>query len=291
VTPAGAPALLRRVPVTALAQLHPAGGACAACHSDGPDRPGLTAPNKRESKRSHAGRRALWSVYGDTSSSHLEHWCEESIADKRTVVDSGTTMGQQMNTCETSSADTRNEGGMLHELAAADYPRVRALVAGLTYHLSIQAVIEGTVAGRIWVDDGLDPQATFILTPEGQYLAGASDNPSFQQALTDLLLTMPTVNVTYSPGSWESTFAALLTCKFARLFPPLLCLPALPSARLARAGAAGGMRWPRSIKRSSPGRIWCISTTCGSEPPPGQTLCAMALAFASFMAPLSCRTV
>jgi GNAT superfamily N-acetyltransferase len=30
------------------------------------------------------------------------------------------------------------------------------------------------------------------------------------------LLTMPIVNVTYSPGSWESTFAALLTCKFAR---------------------------------------------------------------------------
>jgi RimJ/RimL family protein N-acetyltransferase len=105
---------------------------------------------------------------------------------------------------------------MIHELAAGDYPRVRALVAGLTYHLSIQAVIDGTVAGRIWVDDGLDPQATFILTPEGQYLAGTSDNPTFQQALTDLLLTMPTANVTYSPGTWESTFAALLTCKFAR---------------------------------------------------------------------------
>ncbi len=90
---------------------------------------------------------------------------------------------------------------MLHELAAADYPRVRALVAGLTYHLSIQAVIEGTVAGRIWVDDALDPQATFILTPEGQYLAGASDNPSFQQALTDLLLTVPIVNVTCSQAA------------------------------------------------------------------------------------------
>lgn len=105
---------------------------------------------------------------------------------------------------------------MIHELAAADFPRVRALVAGLAYHLSVQAVIDGTVAGRIWVDDELEPQATFIMTPEGQYLAGASDNHSFQQALTDLLLTMPVVNLTYSPGAWESTFAALLTCKFAR---------------------------------------------------------------------------
>lgn len=45
---------------------------------------------------------------------------------------------------------------MLYELAAEDYPRARALVAGLMYHLSIQAVIDGTVAGTIWVDDSLN---------------------------------------------------------------------------------------------------------------------------------------
>ncbi|HUY76553.1 MAG TPA: GNAT family N-acetyltransferase [Ktedonobacterales bacterium] len=105
---------------------------------------------------------------------------------------------------------------MIYELAAEDYHRVRALVAGLTYHLSVQAVIDGTVAGHIWVDDLLNPQAAFMLTPEGQYLVGASDNSAFRQALADLLLTMPVVNLTYSPGAWESTFAALLTCKFAR---------------------------------------------------------------------------
>lgn len=105
---------------------------------------------------------------------------------------------------------------MIHELTAGDYPRVRALVAGLTYHLSIQAVIDGTVAGRIWVDDARAPQATFIMTPEGQYLAGDSDTPTFVQALAELLLTMPTVNVTYSPDTWESTFPALLAGKFAR---------------------------------------------------------------------------
>jgi hypothetical protein len=61
---------------------------------------------------------------------------------------------------------------MLNELAPADYPRVAALVAGLTAHLSITAVMEGSVAGRIWVDEARDPRATFILTREGQYLAG-----------------------------------------------------------------------------------------------------------------------
>lgn len=33
------------------------------------------------------------------------------------------------------------------------------------------------------------------------------------------MLTIPIVNLTYSPGAWESTFGALLTCKFARPYP------------------------------------------------------------------------
>jgi RimJ/RimL family protein N-acetyltransferase len=105
---------------------------------------------------------------------------------------------------------------MIYELAPEDYSRVQALVAGLSAHLSIAAVLEGSVAGQIWVDDARAPQATFIQTPEGQYLAGNPDTPAFQQALAERLLTMPTVNVTYSPDSWESTFPALLAGKFAR---------------------------------------------------------------------------
>ncbi len=108
---------------------------------------------------------------------------------------------------------------MIYELASAEYHRVRALVAGLAYHLSIQAVIDGTVSGRIWVDDVLTPQATFVLAPEGQYLAGASGNLAFNQALAELLLPMPGVSLTYYPDTWEPVFAVLLTCKFARKYP------------------------------------------------------------------------
>lgn len=108
---------------------------------------------------------------------------------------------------------------MIYELAAGEYPRVRALVAGLAYHLSIQAVIDGTVAGRIWVDNVVVPQATFVLTPEGQYLAGTPTNAAFNQALADLLLPRPGASVTYDPGTWASTFATVLACKFARPYP------------------------------------------------------------------------
>jgi RimJ/RimL family protein N-acetyltransferase len=105
---------------------------------------------------------------------------------------------------------------MIYELASEDYPRVEPLVAGLSSHLSIKAVIEGSVSGEVWADDARNPGATFVLTPEGQYLAGDPDIPAFQPALAERLMTMPVVNVTYSPEAWESTFPALLSCKFAR---------------------------------------------------------------------------
>lgn len=108
---------------------------------------------------------------------------------------------------------------MIYELAPADYARVRALVAGLAYHLSIQAVIDGTVAGRIWVDDVVAPAVAFVLTPEGQYLAGAPTNAAFNQALADLLLPRPGAGVVYDPDTWEAAFAAVLACKFARPYP------------------------------------------------------------------------
>ncbi|HEY7779481.1 MAG TPA: hypothetical protein VIC85_04640 [Ktedonobacterales bacterium] len=62
-------------------------------------------------------------------------------------------------------------------------------------------MIEGRVAGQIWVDDAQDPHATFIQTPEGQYLAGDPAIPAFQRALAERLLTMPIVNMTYSPDT------------------------------------------------------------------------------------------
>jgi GNAT superfamily N-acetyltransferase len=105
---------------------------------------------------------------------------------------------------------------MIHELPPAEYIRIRPIVAGLADHLSIQAVIDGTVTGQIWVDNGPAPQTTFIRTPEGQYLAGTPTNLAFNQALADLLLAMPSVSLTYYPDTWESTLAALLPCKFAR---------------------------------------------------------------------------
>lgn len=108
---------------------------------------------------------------------------------------------------------------MLYELEPAQFACVRPLITELAYHLSIQAVIDGTVAGQIWVDDVAAPQAAFIRTPEGTYLAGSPANTAFNQALAALLLTRTRASLKYHPAAWEETFPLLLACKFARPYP------------------------------------------------------------------------
>lgn len=107
----------------------------------------------------------------------------------------------------------------LYKLDPAYYARVRPLYTGLDYHLSIQAVLEGTVTGGVWVDDIEQPQAAYVQTPEGQYLAGDPTRLAFTQALATFLLDYPRVSLKYHPDAWEATFPALLAGKFARPYP------------------------------------------------------------------------
>jgi RimJ/RimL family protein N-acetyltransferase len=62
---------------------------------------------------------------------------------------------------------------MTTELPRHAYEGVRPLFAKLDYHLSIAAVIEGTMPGRILADDAAEPGAALISSPEGSYLASA----------------------------------------------------------------------------------------------------------------------
>lgn len=60
------------------------------------------------------------------------------------------------------------------ELDPADYPRVATLLEGLAErHGSVPAVLAGTAAGRVRVDDIASPRAVLLDGPEGLYLGGA----------------------------------------------------------------------------------------------------------------------
>jgi GNAT superfamily N-acetyltransferase len=59
------------------------------------------------------------------------------------------------------------------ELPRHAYQRVLPLFSDLGYHLSIAAVIAGTMPGQVFVDDPADPRVALISSPEGSYLASA----------------------------------------------------------------------------------------------------------------------
>jgi GNAT superfamily N-acetyltransferase len=62
---------------------------------------------------------------------------------------------------------------MVVELDTPAYQDVLPLFADLTYHLSISAVLRGTMPGRVLADDDQLPGTVLVSSPEGNYLASA----------------------------------------------------------------------------------------------------------------------
>lgn len=62
---------------------------------------------------------------------------------------------------------------MVVELNARAYQSVLPLFADLTYHLSILAVLRGTMPGRVLADAERLPRTVLLSSPEGNYLASA----------------------------------------------------------------------------------------------------------------------
>jgi RimJ/RimL family protein N-acetyltransferase len=107
------------------------------------------------------------------------------------------------------------------ELQNEQLELVRPLFRDLDFNLSIFAVIEGTVQGKIWVDNPLHPQTAFAITPEAQYVAGNPYSSDFNRALAAWYSRRPHVELIYSSPDWETQFTTLLAGKFARKSPRL----------------------------------------------------------------------
>src|SRR5260370_41337158 len=72
---------------------------------------------------------------------------------------------------------------VFHEVARADFHRVRPLFTGPLLSLTIDAVIAGNTPARLWADDTARPAAVLIWdTRHGYYLVGDPTNSSFNAA-------------------------------------------------------------------------------------------------------------
>ena len=83
---------------------------------------------------------------------------------------------------------------MLHELEKSDFEKGRSLVWQLPLACAVEATLDGTCPGRVWVNDINVPSAAIVETPEGHYVIGNAQDASFNRSLAKF------VEATVSPG-------------------------------------------------------------------------------------------
>lgn len=106
---------------------------------------------------------------------------------------------------------------MIYKLNKANYEKARPLFRALEFHLTSAAVLDGNNPGLVMVDDPINPQSAFMLSPEGCYLAGRSDNDTFNRALGQAIREKQILDVQVealwvicATLSWEEQLAALV---------------------------------------------------------------------------------
>lgn len=76
----------------------------------------------------------------------------------------------------------------LVQLDGDQFYRVRSHLDGMEHNLILNAAIERTTPGRVYVDQLESPRTAFICTVEGYYLLGDADNQAFNRELSELIL-------------------------------------------------------------------------------------------------------
>ena len=72
----------------------------------------------------------------------------------------------------------------IQEIEPKDYERLRPIVADLSaIQLNVAAILDGTSPGRVYADDVAHPRTAYLISGDGHYLAGATDNQAFNEAL------------------------------------------------------------------------------------------------------------
>jgi GNAT superfamily N-acetyltransferase len=102
---------------------------------------------------------------------------------------------------------------MAVELSPEDYAYARPLFAELEHHLSIAAVLDGSMPGRVFADSASSPQVALISSPEGSYLASAGPPAeatlAFGQTIVARLLAEWQELSLFAPPAWEREADAL----------------------------------------------------------------------------------
>ena len=99
------------------------------------------------------------------------------------------------------------------------FDMLRPLIVEMKHHLSVHALVEGTMPGWAYVDDLHDPRSAFAYNNEGWYLIGNAQSRPFNawlrtflrdQILPDARLCGEDIPLHFHPGDWQQAAADIL---------------------------------------------------------------------------------
>jgi RimJ/RimL family protein N-acetyltransferase len=104
----------------------------------------------------------------------------------------------------------------IQEIEPKDYERLRPIMAGLSaIQLNVAAILDGTCPGRVYADDVAHPRTAYLISGDGHYLAGATDNQAFNEALNAALPRDHYFVLFCDPERWSGALDVVLRDTYA----------------------------------------------------------------------------
>ncbi len=110
---------------------------------------------------------------------------------------------------------------MMHELEPTEYDKVRPVFQLMDHHLAVNAILEGVVPARVYVDDCDHPRAACTWIKHRFFLAGSKKIDVFNEGIKKLfedtifpqILEAGSTLVLYYAGNWEDNISTILKDK------------------------------------------------------------------------------
>jgi len=91
---------------------------------------------------------------------------------------------------------------MIFKLKRKEYERVRNLFREVSHQLTVNAVLDGTMEGDVYVDCYERPGSAFMRAPEGDFIVGNTSNSAFNKSLKEVIAF--DAYLQFQNEAWES---------------------------------------------------------------------------------------
>ena len=118
---------------------------------------------------------------------------------------------------------------MLNLIEPSNYARLQPLFARASIHLALAAVLDGSVAASVYVDNASHPQSALVIAGHRFFLLGRLDQPGFNQSIQEFFDQMVFPHglaageelfvLYFDDSGWESSIETIFQGKYPLLAP------------------------------------------------------------------------